>query len=133
MKFTVEPARALLRLKQNTPIYVEPEVRSRHIKEGQKGKFLKVTGSTHYFVRARLKSGQTGYVLMKAVDLVRPTNDIFVLTRNAPVLSQPNHWGKKRAEVHRGHAVHVVGIALNYAKIRMRSGLEGYIPMTALE
>jgi hypothetical protein len=133
MKFTVEPAKALLRLNENTPIYVEPNVKSRRIKEGQKGKFLVVTGSTRYFVRAKLKSGQTGYVLMKAVDLVTPTNKIFVLTRDAPVLSQPNHWGRKHAEVHRGHAVNVVGLALNYAKIRMRSGVEGYIPVTALE
>lgn len=133
LKFTVEPAKALLRLKQNTPIYVEPDVKSRRIKEGQKGKFLRVTGSTHYFVRARLKDGKTGYVLMKAVDLVTPANKYFVLTRNAPVLSQPNHWGRKRSEVHRGHAVHVIGLALNYAKIRMRSGLEGFIPLSALE
>jgi hypothetical protein len=35
--------------------------------------------------------------------------------------------------VHQGHAVHVVGIALSYMKIRMKSGLEGYIPSSALE
>jgi hypothetical protein len=29
--------------------------------------------------------------------------------------------------------VHVVGIALNYMKIRMHSGMEGYIPSSALE
>ena len=92
-----------------------------------------VTGSTRYFLRVRLRGGQTGYVLMKAVELVTPTDKLFVLTRNAPVLSQPNHWGKKRAEVHRGHAAHVIGLALNYAKIRMRSGLEGFIPISALE
>jgi len=35
--------------------------------------------------------------------------------------------------VHQGHAVHVIGIALSYMKIRMKSGLEGYIQASALE
>ena len=56
-----------------------------------------------------------------------------MLTHDAPVLDAPNHWGKKVSEVHQGHAVHVVGIALSYMKIRMKSGLEGYIPASALE
>ena len=133
MKFEVEAAKAVVRLNQNTPIYTEPNVKSRPIKQGQSGRFIDVTGSTRYFVQVKLKSGQLGYVLLKAVDLVRPTDKIFVLSHDAPVLSQPNHWGKKLSEVHRGHAVHIVGVALNYAKIKMRSGLEGFIPMTAVE
>lgn len=133
MKFEVEPAKAVLELRENTLIYTQPSIKSRPIKKGDQGKFVIVTGSTHYFVRAKLRDGQVGYVLLTAVDLVKPTDKIFVLTRDAPVLSQPNHWGKKLSEVHHGHAVHVVGVALNYAKIKMRSGLEGYIPMTALE
>ena len=31
------------------------------------------------------------------------------------------------------HNVHVVGLSLDYMQIRMKSGLEGFIPMTALE
>jgi hypothetical protein len=27
----------------------------------------------------------------------------------------------------------VIGVALDYTKIRMKSGLEGYVPMSALE
>jgi len=35
--------------------------------------------------------------------------------------------------VHSGHDVHVVGVALNYMKIRMKDGKEGYIPIRSLE
>ena len=56
-----------------------------------------------------------------------------VLTHDASVLDKPNRWGKKVAEVHQSKNVHVVGIALNYMRIRMKNGLEGYIPTTALE
>jgi hypothetical protein len=92
-----------------------------------------VTGSTHYFLRVRLMNGKEGYVLAEAVQLAAPADKLFMLTHDAPVLDAPNHWGKKLSEVHKGHAVHVVGIALSYMKIRMRSGLEGYIPSSALE
>ncbi len=132
-KVEVEAAKARLRLKQDTPIYAEPSNKSRHIEQGQSGKFVVVTGSTHYFLRVKLKSGQDGYVLANAVDLVASADKIFMLTHDAPVLDAPNRWGKKLSEVHQGHAVHVVGVALNYMKIRMRSGLEGFIPITALE
>jgi len=35
--------------------------------------------------------------------------------------------------VHRGRYVHVVGQALNYLKIRMKDGTEGYVPMAAAQ
>ena len=92
-----------------------------------------VTGSTHYFLRVKLKNGEEGYVLAEAVAVDTPADKIFMLTHDAPVLDAPNHWGKKLSEVHQGHAVHVVGIALSYMKIKMKSGLEGYIPASALE
>jgi hypothetical protein len=132
-KVQVEPAKARLRLKEDTPIYAEPTNKSRRIEQGQSGKFVMVSGATHYYLRVKLKSGQEGYVLANAVDLVAPVDKIFMLTHDAPVLDAPNRWGKKLSEVHQGHAVHVVGVALNYMKIRMRSGLEGFIPITALE
>jgi hypothetical protein len=130
---TVEPAQARLLMKQDAWIYAEPSNRSAHIEKGEKGKFVIVTGSTHYFLRVRLKSGKEGYVLAEAVQLTAPADKFFMLTHDAPVLDAPNHWGKKLSEVHKGHAVHVVGIALSYMKIRMKSGLEGYIPSSALE
>ena len=92
-----------------------------------------MTGSTHYYLQVRLKSGQTGYIDPSAVELAKPADKVFVLTHDAGVLDKPNRWGKKVAEVHQNKNVHVVGIALNYVRIRMKSGLEGYIPTTALE
>ncbi|MGC1192849.1 MAG: hypothetical protein WA861_19875, partial [Candidatus Binatus sp.] len=89
--------------------------------------------STHYYLQVKLKSGQTGYIDPSAVELVRPADKVFMLTHDAGVLDKPNRWAKKLAEVHQGHNVHVVGLSLNYMRIRMKSGLEGYIPMTALE
>lgn len=129
----VEPAEAKLLLKQDSWIYAQPSNRSAHIEQGEKGKFVMVTGTTHYFLRVKLKSGQEGYVLAEAVQLTTPADKLFTLTHDAPVLDAPNHWGKKVSAVHQGHAVHVVGIALSYMKIRMKSGLEGYIPSSALE
>jgi hypothetical protein len=64
---------------------------------------------------------------------VKPTDKIFMLSHDAGVLEKPNRWAKKLAEVHHGHNVHVIGVSLNYAQIRMKSGLEGFIPMTAME
>src|SRR5579885_889726 len=114
--FEVEPANALLRLTKDTPVLVEPSRSSKQIEMARADKLIQVTGSTHYFLRVSLKSGQTGYIDPAAVDL-----------------EKPNRWAKKLSEVHKGHDVHVVGIALNYMKIRMKSGLEGFIPITALE
>ena len=130
---TAEPAQARLLMKQDAWIYAEPSNRSAHVEKGEKGKFVMVTGSTHYFLRVRLKSGKEGYVLSEAVQVTTPADKLFMLTHDAPVLDAPNHWGKKISEVHKGHAVHVVGIALSYMKIKMKSGLEGYIPSSALE
>jgi hypothetical protein len=128
-----EPAQARLILKQDTAIYAQPSNRSAQIEHGEKGKFIMVTGTTHYFLRVKLKSGQEGYIPADAVEVTTPADKLFMLTHDAPVLNAPNHWGKKVSEVHQGHAVHVVGVALSYMKIRMKSGLEGYIPASALE
>jgi hypothetical protein len=128
-----EPAHAKLPLKEDTWIFAQPSNRSAHVEQGERGKFVMVTGTTHYFLRVKLKNGQEGYVPAAAVQLTTAADKLFMLTHDAPVLDAPNHWGKKVSEVHKGHAVHVVGIALSYMKIRMKSGLEGYIPSSALE
>ena len=128
-----EPAHAKLPLKEDTWIFAQPSNRSAHVEQGERGKFVMVTGTTHYFLRVKLKNGQEGYVSAAAVQLTTPADKLFMLTHDAPVLDAPNHWGKKVSEVHKGHAVHVVGIALSYMKIRMKSGIEGYIPSSALE
>jgi hypothetical protein len=129
----IEPAQARLKVLQDSPVYAAPAKSSKHIEQLTRDKFVEVTGSTHYYLQVRLKSGQTGYIDPSAVELAKPADKVFVLTHDAGVLDKPNRWGKKVAEVHQSKNVHVVGIALNYVRIRMKSGLEGYIPTTALE
>jgi hypothetical protein len=129
----IEPAQAKLKVLQASPVYASPAKSSKHVEQLTPGKFVEVTGSTHNYLQVKLKSGQTGYIDPSAVELAKPTDKVFVLTHDASVLDKPNRWGKKVAEVHQSHNVHIVGIALSYMKIRMKSGLEGYIPTTALE
>jgi hypothetical protein len=129
----VEPAKGHLRIIADSWAYSLPDKRSAQLEAMQAGKYVNVTGTTRFFLQVRLKSGKTGYVPYDAVDYLTPTDRIFRLTANASVLSAPNHAAKKLAEVHVGHDVHVVGVALDYMKIRMRDGLEGFIPTSALE
>jgi hypothetical protein len=129
----VEPAKGHLRIISDSWAYSLPDKRSSQLEAMQTGKYVNVTGTTRYFLQVRLKSGKTGYVPYDAIDYLTPTDRIFRLTANATVLSAPNHASKKLAEVHLGHDVHVIGVALNYMKIRMRDGLEGFIPTSALE
>jgi uncharacterized protein YgiM (DUF1202 family) len=132
-KFEIEPAHAVVKLNNNTAVLAKPDKASKQIEQAQSGKFIDVTGATHYFLQVKLKSGETGYIDPAAVELVKPTDKIFTLTSDSAVLEKPNKWSKKLSEVHKGHNVHVIGVALDYTKIKMKSGLEGYVPMTALE
>jgi hypothetical protein len=129
----VEPANARLKLLKDDWAFTEPSKWSKHVERVHAGKFVVVTGSTRYYLQVKLKSGKTAYISQDAVDMVKATDKIFQLTRNAAVLDKPNRWGKKVAEVHKPHNVHVVGVALSYVKIKMKNGLEGYVPMTALQ
>jgi uncharacterized protein YgiM (DUF1202 family) len=129
----VEPAHAMLKLKTDAWVYEEPTTSSRTLERVHSRKFVDVTGSTHYYVQVRLKNGTTGYIPISAMELTRPQDKVLRLSTDAGVVSQPNRYGRKLAEVHQGHDVHVLGTALNYLKIQMRSGLQGYIPMTAVE
>lgn len=129
----VEPATARLKVIQGGWIYAAPSNTSKKIEKATIGKFVDVTGSTKYYLQAKLKSGQTGYITPSDVELVKPTDKIFLLTQDAAVLEAPNRWARKLAEVHRKHNVHVIGIALNYMRIRMKSGVTGFIPVTALQ
>jgi hypothetical protein len=129
----IEPAQARLKVLQDAPVYSAPAKTSKQIERLTTGKFVEVTGSTHYYLQVQLKSGQTGYIDPSSVEIVKPTDKVFVLTHDAGVLDKPNRWAKKLAEVHQSHNVHVIGIALNYVQIRMKSGLEGFVPLTALE
>jgi uncharacterized protein YgiM (DUF1202 family) len=129
----VEPTTARLKVIHDGWIYAGPSKTSKKIEKATIGKFVNVTGSTKYYLRVNLKNGQTGYIAPSDVELVKPTDKMFILTQDAPVLDAPNHWAKKVAEVHRTHSVHVIGLALNYMQIRMKSGLTGFIPVSALQ
>ena len=129
----VEPAHARMKLKEDAWVFTRPTKWSKHVERVHADKYVEITGTTRNYLRVKLKSGQEAYLPISAVEITRPADKIFQLTSNAPVLSEPSHWGKKLSEVHKGHSVHVVGVSLNYMKIRMKDGVEGYIPTTALE
>jgi hypothetical protein len=129
----VEPANGKLKLKEDSWAYSRPAKSSKRIESVHADKFVNVTGTTRHYLQVQLKSGTTGFVPVSAVDLIRSTDKVFQLTADTPVLAEPNHWAKKISEVHRGHSVHAVGISLNYMKIRMKDGVEGFISTTALE
>jgi hypothetical protein len=131
--FDIEEANARIPLSHDTPIYASPSTSAHQLEQGIAGKYIQVTGVTRHWLRVQLKNGATGYVQQKDAHMVKPADKIFMLTKNAAVRADANRWSKTLSEVHRGHNVHVIGIALNYVKIRMKSGLEGYIPLTALE
>lgn len=129
----IETVQARMMIKQDTWAYAAPAKSSRQLEQLRADQFVSVTGLTRYFARTKLKDGQVAYVLLSDLELSRPTDKIFQLTRDTPVLSQPSHFGQKLAEVHSGHDVHVIGSSMTYMKIRMRDGLEGYITASALE
>jgi hypothetical protein len=130
---TIEPAQGHLKLVKNSYAYERPTSSSTRIEPVEAGKFVNVIGTSRYYAQVKLKNSEIAYVPLSAVAMVNPTDKMFKLTSDSAVLSAPNHSGKKIAEVHRGHDVHVIGIALSYMKIRMKNGTEGYIPVHALE
>ena len=129
----IEPASGRLKLKKDSDVYSRPSRLSKKIRRVHAGKYVKVTGATRYYLRVRLKDGIVGYVPTSVVELVRPVEKQFILTANSPVYSEANRWAKHMAQVHKGHNVHVVGITPNYIKIKMKSGLEGFVPIAAVE
>jgi uncharacterized protein YgiM (DUF1202 family) len=129
----VEAATGHLLLTKDSWAYSRPTKWSPTVERVHSGKYVNVTGSTRDYVQVRLKSGQTAYVPQSAVQLVAPADKDFTLTADSPVYSAPSRSSKAIAEVHRGHNAHVIGLALNYLKIKMKDGLVGYIPQTAAE
>ncbi len=129
----VESGSGMLKLTEDGWAYASPSKAAAHVQALHAGKFVNVTGTTAHYVQVKLKSGATAYVPMTAVELAKPTDKVFRLTKDTPVLSVPNQHGKKLAEVHATHDVQVIGISVNYMKIRMKDGLEGFIAINALE
>jgi hypothetical protein len=130
---TIEPAEGHLKLLEDSYAYERPAKSSKKVQPVETGKFVNVIGTSRYYAQVKLKNSEIAYVPLSALQLVTPTDKSFLLTADASVLSEPNHAAKKLAEVHQGKNVHVVGIALSYMKIRMKDGVEGYIPITALQ
>jgi hypothetical protein len=129
----VEAATARLKLIQETPAYASPSKKSKHLEQLHFDKFVNVTGSTKSFLQVKLKNGEVAYVEPSAVELIKTTDQVFQLTHDAAVLDKPNRWAKKIAEVHQPHNVHVIGLALDYMMIKMKNGLVGFIPVSALQ
>ena len=129
----VEPAQARLKLLNDTWVLATPSKSGKHVEHVVKDKYVIVTGSTRSFLQVRLKNGQVGFIDPAYVSILTPADNLFQLTHDAAVLEKPNKWAKKLAEVHQGHKVHVVGLALNYMMIKMKSGLTGFIPTSAME
>jgi hypothetical protein len=129
----VEPSEGHLKLVTDSWAYERPSKSSKRIEQMQAGKFVNVIGTSPNYVQVKLKSSEIAYVPLTAVQLVTPSDKLFLLTTDAPVLRAPNHSARKLAEVHKGREVHVVGLALSYMKIRMKDGTEGFIPVGALE
>ena len=116
--FEVEPAEARVPLRNDAIAYLQPSKKSPQVEHLQAGKLVHVTGATRYFLQLKLKEGSTAYVLADDALLTVPADKIFRLTADTPVLARPNKWAKQLAEVHQGHDVHVVGVALNYMRIQ---------------
>jgi uncharacterized protein YgiM (DUF1202 family) len=129
----VEPASGRVPLRHDTIAYLQPSKESPQLAQLQAGKLIRVSGATRFFLQVKLNDGRTAYILSDDALLTVPADKIFRLTSDTPVLARPNKWAKELAEVHQGHDVHVIGVALNYMRIQMKSGLEGYIAITALE
>ncbi len=131
--FQFEPANARLKIISSGWVLEKPWKTAKKIEPLEVGKVLMVTGSTRDYLEVRLKSGIIGYVEPTAVELVKPADTSFMVTRDSPVYEKPNRFAKKVAEVVRGRPVKVTGVALDYVRIRLRSGVVGFLPMSALQ
>jgi uncharacterized protein YgiM (DUF1202 family) len=131
--FQLEYATGSYRLTQDSMAYSRPSLQSHAIKAVHAGKLVKVTGATLTFVRVQLSDNETGYIPVDAVTLLRPADRNYILSADTPVYSRPHLSSQQTALVHRGRNVHVVGVELNYLRIRMRDGVEGFIPVSTVE
>jgi len=129
----IEPASGRLKLKKDSDVFARPSRLSKKVGRVHTPKYVNVTGATRYYLRVKLKNGTVGFVPTAVVELVKPMDKQFILTADSPVYAEPNRWAKRLAEVHKGHNVHIVGMSLNYIKIKMKSGTEGFVPIAAVE
>ncbi len=64
---------------------------------------------------------------------IRRINKVFYLTHNSPVYEHPDHSSRVVAHVHRRGYVRVIGVTRGWLQIRLRSGVVGFIPVSAAE
>ncbi|MGH7864497.1 MAG: hypothetical protein ACREQB_05880 [Candidatus Binataceae bacterium] len=131
--FEVEPASAKLKITGAGSVLANPWKSAKNLQPLQIGKVLVVTGSTRDYLQVRLKVGTVGYVDPAAVDLVKPADQVFMVTHDSPIYERPNRFSKKVGDVVHGKGVKVTGIALNYLRVKLRSGVAGFVPISALE
>jgi hypothetical protein len=128
-----ESTHAMLKLKKDLGADAHWATANLTLERVRTGKSIDLPGSSRHYVRVKLKNRATGHVPISVAEVVRPTDRILRLSTDAAVVSEPNRDGEKLSEVHRGHDVHAIGVSVDYIKVRMKSGLEGFIPMTAAE
>ena len=83
----IEPAEGHLKLTEDSPAYQRPSKSSKKVAEVHAGKFVNVTGTSREYAQVKLKTGETAYVPMTAIQLVTPTDKSFQLTSDAEVLA----------------------------------------------
>lgn len=64
---------------------------------------------------------------------IKPLNKLFLLTKNSPVYQNPDETSAVVAQVRANKYVHVIGIAGNYLQVRLKTGVIGFIPISAAE
>jgi tetratricopeptide (TPR) repeat protein len=64
---------------------------------------------------------------------IREINKRFLLTHDSPVYESMSDSARVVAQVHRRKYVHVTGLGGQWLRIRLRSGIIGFIPATAAE
>lgn len=129
----IEPANVRLEVLKAEPVYLHPNLHSRHIRRMTPGKFIRVTGATPGFLRVSLKNGDTGYIEPDSVRLVTPMKQVFRLTLDTPVFAAPNRWARHVGAVRQGLYVNVTGMALGYMRVRLKDGTTGFIPKVAVQ
>jgi len=129
----VEPSQGRFTLQQDSWAYKSPSMDSEHVKQVHAGHHVIVTGATRDFVQVHLSDGSTGYIPLEVVALFRPADKMLTLSSDAGVYAGPHLGNAKLATLHRGQSIHVIGVELSYLKVRTDSGVEGFVPVSAVQ
>ncbi|HZP45160.1 MAG TPA: tetratricopeptide repeat protein [Candidatus Binataceae bacterium] len=64
---------------------------------------------------------------------IRILDKKFLLTHDSPVFEAPSNGSPVVAQVHHGRLVHVTGITGDWLRVRLKTGVVGFIPTNAAE